>query len=325
MRDYKIGGHDVSAILGVNPYKTPLHLWAEKTGIIQPKDISDVPAVRRGVELEPLLLRLFAKVTGYSTHPNPNPKDEKGIPRVSHPDNPHFVSAPDGYYSVNDPSVRGVFPLDCKSVGIWSSDKWGEIDPENSRLSSIPLPENIQLQWYMWIEDLPSCAFSVGFVDDSHYRRIDEETFLGLNGWGWTTLSRNDDFCQVMVSRVEEFCRRIETNTQPDDLSPQDRDLVPHVLGHEEPGLTVDLDGNDLALVRQYHSLQTEAERVKRDMDQVHVELQARMGKAEVGLLPTGNKLTFRTQASREVKPKPYVIPEKRVLRLPQRRHMVEP
>lgn len=35
-----IGGSDASAVLGMNPYKTNLELWKEKTGIVQPEDLS---------------------------------------------------------------------------------------------------------------------------------------------------------------------------------------------------------------------------------------------------------------------------------------------
>lgn len=39
-------------LLGVNPNKTPWRLWAEMTGLVEPEDLSKIPAVRYGNEHE---------------------------------------------------------------------------------------------------------------------------------------------------------------------------------------------------------------------------------------------------------------------------------
>ena len=57
-RNY-IGGSDASAVLGMNPYKTNLELWSEKTGLTEPEDISEKPYVKYGHDAEPLLRELF--------------------------------------------------------------------------------------------------------------------------------------------------------------------------------------------------------------------------------------------------------------------------
>ena len=59
-RTYGIGGSDASAILGMNPYKTNIDLFEEKTGRRIPEDISDKPYVKYGTEAEPLIRALFS-------------------------------------------------------------------------------------------------------------------------------------------------------------------------------------------------------------------------------------------------------------------------
>lgn len=54
-----IGGSDSSAILGLNPYKTNVDLWLEKTGQTVPEDISDKPYVKYGTQAERYLRGLF--------------------------------------------------------------------------------------------------------------------------------------------------------------------------------------------------------------------------------------------------------------------------
>lgn len=58
-RKNTIGGSDASAVVGMNPYKTNVDLWAEKTGLVTPEDISDKPYVRFGTEAEPHMREMF--------------------------------------------------------------------------------------------------------------------------------------------------------------------------------------------------------------------------------------------------------------------------
>lgn len=59
-RTFGIGGSDASAILGLNPYKTNIELFEEKTGRRIPEDISDKPYVKYGNYAEPCIRQLFA-------------------------------------------------------------------------------------------------------------------------------------------------------------------------------------------------------------------------------------------------------------------------
>ncbi len=59
-RQSGIGGSEVSAIVGCNPYMDNVTLWEIKTGRIKPDDISDKPYVRYGTQAEEHLRALFA-------------------------------------------------------------------------------------------------------------------------------------------------------------------------------------------------------------------------------------------------------------------------
>ena len=54
-----IGGSDASAIVGMNPYKSNVDLWMEKTGQIIPEDVSEKPCVKFGTEAEYYMRELF--------------------------------------------------------------------------------------------------------------------------------------------------------------------------------------------------------------------------------------------------------------------------
>ncbi len=59
-RSHYIGGSDAAAVLGLNPYKSNLELWQEKTGLMVPEDISEKPYVKYGHAAESYLRELFA-------------------------------------------------------------------------------------------------------------------------------------------------------------------------------------------------------------------------------------------------------------------------
>lgn len=58
-RQSYIGGSDAAALVGMSPYKTNQDLYKEKTGQIDPKDISEVDCVQYGIHAEDHLRELF--------------------------------------------------------------------------------------------------------------------------------------------------------------------------------------------------------------------------------------------------------------------------
>ena len=58
-RSHGLGGSEISAVLGRNPYMTNLDLWELKTGRREDEDISDKPYVKYGNQAERHLRGLF--------------------------------------------------------------------------------------------------------------------------------------------------------------------------------------------------------------------------------------------------------------------------
>ena len=54
-----VGGSDAASVIGMNPYKSNIELWQEKTGRKKPDDLSDDAAVRYGKAAEEHLRELF--------------------------------------------------------------------------------------------------------------------------------------------------------------------------------------------------------------------------------------------------------------------------
>lgn len=58
-RSRYIGGSDAACIIGLNPWKSNVDLWKEKTGKVEAEDISSKPYVQFGINAEPILRDLF--------------------------------------------------------------------------------------------------------------------------------------------------------------------------------------------------------------------------------------------------------------------------
>lgn len=63
-REHFIGGSDIGAILGLNPWKSAYTLWAEKTGLIKSPNISDKLQVWLGHKLEQVVADRYEMETG---------------------------------------------------------------------------------------------------------------------------------------------------------------------------------------------------------------------------------------------------------------------
>lgn len=64
-----IGASSMPAIMGESPYETPLQYWREKVGLDKPKDLSNNPHVRRGVENEEPARQAFDSLFGEFSMP----------------------------------------------------------------------------------------------------------------------------------------------------------------------------------------------------------------------------------------------------------------
>ena len=62
-RNMGIGGSDASVIAGVNPYRSVLQLWKEKTGQEVPEE-KDTEVTHFGNVLEPVVKKEFTRRTG---------------------------------------------------------------------------------------------------------------------------------------------------------------------------------------------------------------------------------------------------------------------
>lgn len=120
-----IGGSDASAIVGMNPYKTNIELFEEKTGRRIPEDISDKPYVIYGKNAEEHIRELFKldypqyEVSHY---------EYRILQSIKHP----FMQASLDGELVDQDGRKGI--LEIKTTNILQSmqrEKWKDRVPDN--------------------------------------------------------------------------------------------------------------------------------------------------------------------------------------------------
>lgn len=128
VRDLGIGGSDAAVIVGLNPYKKPYKLWAEKTGQAEPDDLSENEAVYFGTVLEEIVAREFCKR---------NNKKVKRCGTLQDEEFPFMLANIDRWV------VGENAGLECKTANGFKAKEW---EDENA-----PAHYILQCQWYMGI------------------------------------------------------------------------------------------------------------------------------------------------------------------------------
>lgn len=263
-RGVRIGGSDAAAAAGVDPYRSRVMLWAEKTGrIVRPE--SD--AMRWGKLIEPLI---FAELglRGYAAVPHDG-HDARD------PARPWLGGTPDGY--VRD--GHGESLLEMKTSGHWGASAWAD--------GAVPVAYVCQVQHYLHLTGLDRALLAV----------LIEGQRLELR-----TLHRDNGLIALLLEREAEFVEYVTADRMPPpDGSDSAREAMRTMLA-ESDGRTVRFTPEQAATVRELRRRKEQADVVKRQIAALEQRIQAAMGSAEVAIGPHDEPLArWKTTATRRV------------------------
>lgn len=181
IRKTGIGGSDIAAICGLNPYTSPLEIWLKKTGQTVPPRIDDVldEAAEHGHELEPFVASRFAKKTGLPIYSNP------GTLRM--PDIPWALVNLDRTTEEN--GLPGVVELKTRSS--YALNDW---------LDEPPIDVQVQTQWQMLVT-----GWSFGYT----------AALIGGQRTIVHRLERDEQLIDNLLAIAAEFWGQVETGTRP--------------------------------------------------------------------------------------------------------------
>jgi putative phage-type endonuclease len=162
-----IGGSDVAAILGLDRYRGPRHVYEAKHG--RPEEVNS-EAAEIGTEIEGFIAHLFSKRSGMPIATPPGT-----LVNVTSP----WMLANVDRFVLWDESARAVAgPLECKNRSEYQLDDWEE---------GVPDAPAIQCHWYMAVG-----GWDVGWV----------AALVGGNKLRWHRIERDEE----MIGQLVEFC-----------------------------------------------------------------------------------------------------------------------
>lgn len=176
VRQTGIGGSDIAAICGLNPYTSPLEIWLRKTGQTVPRRMDPVldEAALMGHALEPVIATRFTAVTGLIAHENP------GTLRM--PDIPWALVNLDR--TTEEDGLPGVVEL--KSRSSYALADWED---------ETPIDVQVQTQWQLMVTGW-SFGYTAALIGgqrtivhriERDEQLIDNLLAIAAEFWGWVT------------------------------------------------------------------------------------------------------------------------------------------
>lgn len=261
VRNNGIGGSDVSVIMGLNPWKSAYALYMEKSGQVEPDDLSENEYVYWGTVLEAAVANRFTELTG---------KKVRKCGTLQDDEYPYMLA------NVDRLVVGEEAGLECKTASTYKKDEW---EGEN-----VPDAYYCQCQWYMMVT-----GFNVWYI----------ACLIGGNHFEHKAIPRNEKFIQEMRAAVVEFWENMQNGIAPEiDGSESTSEAMRKQYGDVDNENTVMLPSTCNALITRYDELKATKKVLELQMDEVANSLKAMLGKNQVGLF-NDRQVVWKTTAGR--------------------------
>ncbi len=195
-----IGGSEISAVVGCNPYLDNVTLWELKTGKRQPEDISEKPYVKYGTNAEEHLRELFKlDFPHYEVEyvDNNSWKNSKY---------PWALASLDGWI-IDEQGRKGIF--ECKTSEVLSSqhkEKWKDQIPQNYYCQCLFYMAVYEAEFCVLKAQLKTVFDDIPYLQTKHY-----------------FINREDvqEDIDYLMQEGERFWKLIETGQRPALLLPE--------------------------------------------------------------------------------------------------------
>ena len=240
-----IGGSDIGTIMGVNPWKSPYTLWAEKTGLIQPEDLSDNDAVWFGTKEEDIIAERFTMKTGLKVR-----KSNYAYGCLEFP----FLKG-----HVDRLASKGKWGLEIKTTSSWNKTKYDE--------GEVPESHWWQCQFYMFVT-----GYNLWYLATKRDNRF----YI-------TKIARDDEAITRMLITCREFWEHIQSGEPVEiDGSDSTKDTLEKMYPEEHQGEIVDLEKQEDTLLALLE-IGSQEKNLKDLKTKYQNEIKAVLGDAERG------------------------------------------
>lgn len=256
-RPIGIGGTDISALLGLSPYKTPVQLWAEKVGLTSLESKAGIH-LRFGQHLEPFVAAEYEQVTGLHTC-------EPGGP-LFHAEHSFMFASLDRLVTTSrsdatakDGRVVADRILECKTTSVFGSIGWGEEGTDQ-----VPAHYLLQCAWYLAVANL---------------ERADIAVLIGNNDFRVYSIRRELRLERLMLDLAKQFWdRNVIAKVPPPIKTVEDANVL---FTSEAPGSQREAGKRELELIDLFEQARIQAIEAEREAQEFKAQLLACMGQAQ--------------------------------------------
>ncbi|MEV5710082.1 lambda-exonuclease family protein [Actinoallomurus sp. NPDC052274] len=255
-----LGGSDIAAVLGMDKYRSPRHVWLDKRGELPdlPRDPELDEAAESGTELEDYIARKFARKTGTRV---------RRVGTLVHVDHPWMrVNIDRRVYGCPD----GPCLLECKNRSEWQRQQWSEEVPDGPAL---------QAHWGLAV---------------TGYGHAHVAVLLGGNSHRHFRIERDEELLSHLISYAGEFWQSVTDPAAPPppiDGSDAATELLARMWNatkdakvRVDPDVVRPLIDRKDELVAQMEELAVEVARIENQLKEM-------LGEAEIGVDAADNEL----------------------------------
>ena len=254
-----IGGSDAAAVAGLSRYRTPIQVYMEKVGLIEPPEENE--AMYWGKKLEDLVAEEFSVRTGLKV------RRKNAI--LKHPECPWMLANVDRLIVGKDEG------LECKTASAYKADEWNG--------DEIPWEYAIQCYHYMAVTGYSAWWIAV---------------LIGGNRFVYKRIERDEEIIANLIKIESDFWHNhVLKGVPPDpDGSSTSTELMKQ-LYPESNGLEVDLPSAVERWIEQYEQAAEEEKAAAERKEEAANNIKMLLGEYEVGRF-RDRKVIWRTISS---------------------------
>ncbi|PAB61340.1 YqaJ viral recombinase family nuclease [Anaeromicrobium sediminis] len=270
-RSKGIGGSDAAAIAGLNPWKSPIGVYLDKTG--QAESLNDNERMRIGRDLEDYVAQRFVEETGL--------KVRRRNAILQHPEYDFMLAN-------IDRDIVGVKEgLECKTTNSYSKKDWEE--------DKIPIHYEIQCHHYMAVTGYDAWWIAV---------------LIGNEKFVYKKIMRDEDVINHLMSIEKDFWLNnvISLEIPAPDGSKDADNILREMHQISNPKSSINLEGCEfISKLERLDELKEMLKKLETEKKQIEQEFQLEMGENELALVED-RKITWKTTKSNRFDSKKFKV-----------------
>lgn len=261
VRRLGIGGSDVAAICGLNPYSSAIDVFMDKTGMAEERP--DNESMRQGRDLEDYVASRFCEATG---------KKVRRRNAILQHDEYDFIIA-----NIDRDVIGEDAGLECKTTSVYNADAWAN--------GKTPDHYELQCHHYMLVTGAKRWYLACLIFNKALEIR---------------TIERDEDVINYLLETETRFWRDyVEQGIMPPpDGSDNATDALKVIYHDTKPDLIVELADMAANLARYDEIVELET-MLGTEKEQIKQEIMLQMGEAEIAVCGP-RKITWKLQAGRK-------------------------